>query len=98
MNIDSILRVVGNILLKLQRVNPRALANLSEESDFYFQLGLECNELEKIISEIEDYYNIDMGDAARQNANMKFWISTILKFEDNPAPEKTQNKESKVAA
>lgn len=82
MNIDNILKVVGNILLKMRGINPRALASLSEESDFYFQLGLQSNEIEKTIAGIEQYYKVDMGEAALQNANMKFWVDTILNFEE----------------
>ncbi len=50
MNIESILKVVGAILLKFKGVNPRSLASLSEESDFYFHLGLRGKEIEKTIA------------------------------------------------
>lgn len=93
MNVDQILTVAGSIFLKFESVNARALANLSEESDFNSHLGLSHNDLEIAVSEIENYYQVDLGKNALENTNMKFWIDTILKLKGIPS---TSNKNGSI--
>ena len=80
MDIESILKVVGAILLKFRGINPRSLASLSEESDFYFHLGLRGKEFETLIAEIERYYHLEPEGNVFEHTDMKWWIQNILEF------------------
>lgn len=77
-NIDYILKVTGNILLRTKEIDARPLASLCEESDLSLHIGLARHQLKRVIIELTEHFNVILSEDAFDHSDMKYWVHYIL--------------------